>query len=102
MPVASITANAQTLPRVLLVDADSERHVKRFQTRALEIVVQMLNALFVTYRGILVRRAGPGLGRVFTTITVYLIKVFGLSVIRLQLVVTDGPCGRDAAVMPDL
>src|SRR5690348_16496942 len=76
--------------------------MKRFQPGAFEIVVQMLDALFVTYRRILVRRAGPRLRRILAAIAVHLIKVFGLGVIRLQLVVANGPRGRDAAVMTDL
>ena len=76
--------------------------MKWLQSRAFEIVVQMLNALFVAYSRIFVRRAGPWFRRVFTTIAVYLVKMLGLRVIRLQLVVADGPCGRDATVMPNL
>src|SRR6185503_18005125 len=62
----------------------------------------MLNPLFVTYSGKFVRRTGPGFCRVFTTITVYLVKMLGLCVIRFELVVADGPGGRDSAVMPNL
>ena len=76
--------------------------MKRLQTRALEIVVQMLNALLVTDCRILVRRAGPGLGRILIAIAVYLVKVFGFGVLRLELDVTDGPRRRDAAVMANL
>jgi hypothetical protein len=62
----------------------------------------MLNALFVTNCRILVRRAGPRLGWIFTTITVYLIKMLRSRVIRLELVVTDRPGGRDTTVMSNL
>ena len=62
----------------------------------------MLNALFVTDCRILVRRAGPGLRRIFATIAVYLVKMLGFGVIRFQLVVTDRPGGRDSAVMTNL
>src|SRR6185503_21102596 len=62
----------------------------------------MLNALFVTDCRILVRRAGPGFRRIFTTIPVYVIEVLGLGVIRFQLVVTDRPGRRDAAMMTNL
>src|SRR5215213_796169 len=102
MTVASIATNAEALPRVLLVDPDPQRHVKRLQSRPLEIVVQMLKALFVTDCRILVRRAGPGLRRIFTTIAVYVVKMLGFRVIRFQLVVADGPGRRDATVMTNL
>src|ERR1051325_2769344 len=62
----------------------------------------MLNALFVTDSRVLVWRAGPGLCRIFTAVAVYLVKMLGLRVIRFQLVVADGPSGRDAAVMANL
>src|SRR5690349_6670589 len=62
----------------------------------------MLNALLVTYGRILVRRAGPRLRWIFATIAVHLVEMLGLRVIRLELVVADGPCGRDSAMMPNL
>ena len=62
----------------------------------------MLNALLVTDSRVLVRRAGPGLRRIFTTVAVYLVKMLGLRVIRFQLVIADGPRGRDSAVMANL
>src|ERR1041384_4910952 len=62
----------------------------------------MLNALLVTDCRKPVRRAGPGLRRIFTTIAVYLVKMLGLRVIRFELVIADGPRGRDSAVMANL
>src|ERR1051325_9673647 len=62
----------------------------------------MLNALFVTHGRILVRRAGPWLCRIFTAITVYLVKMLGGGVVRLEFVVADGPGRRDSAVMTNL
>src|SRR5690349_25083373 len=62
----------------------------------------MLNALLVTDGRILVRRAGPRLCWIFAAVTVYLVEMLGLCVIRFQLVVADGPCGGDSAVMPNL
>jgi hypothetical protein len=62
----------------------------------------MLNALFVTDGWIFVRRAGPGLRRIFTTVAVHVVEMFGFRVIRFQLVVADGPGGRETAVMANL
>src|SRR5689334_17064521 len=102
MTVARIAPNAETSPRILLVDSNSQRHMKRLEAGTLQIVMQMLNALFVAYGWIFVRRAGPRLSGIFASIAVYLIKVFGLRVIRFQLVVADGPGRRDSAVMTNL
>src|ERR1041384_7878890 len=102
MAIARIAPNAETSPRVLFVEPYPQRNVKRLKSGAFQIVVQMLNALFVTHGWIFIRSTGPGLSRIFTSITVYLIKVFGFGVIRLQLVITDGPGRRDAAVMTNL
>src|SRR5437016_74051 len=102
MAVARIAANASAGARVLFVDLDPERHVKGLQSGPLEIVRQMLNPLLVADRRIFVRRAGPRLGRIFAAGAMYLIEMFGLRVVRLELGVTDGPSRRDAAVMTDL
>src|SRR5688572_24325030 len=102
MTIAGVAANAEAFARILFIDPDPQRDVKRLQTHPFEIVVEMLYALFVTYCRILVRRAGPRVGRVLAAIAVHLIEMFGLGVIRLQLVVADGPRGRDAAVMTNL
>src|SRR5262245_20963206 len=102
MAVARITAYAQTLPRVLFVNANPQWHMKWPESGAFEIVVKMLNALFVTYRWVPVRRAGPGFSRIFPTIAMHLIEMLGFGVIRLQLVVTNRPGRRDSAVMSNL
>src|SRR5690242_3285501 len=62
----------------------------------------MLNALFVTYGWIFVRRASPWFSRILAAIAVHVIKIFGLGVIRFQLVIADGPRGRDTTVMTNL
>src|ERR1051326_3563925 len=64
--------------------------------------MQMLNALLVANGRILVSRAGPRLRRILTTVAVDLIEMFGLCVILVQLVVTDGAGRRDSAVMSNL
>ena len=93
MTVAGVATNTRTLSSVLLVDPDPQRHVKWLQSRAFEIIRQMLYSLFVANCWILIRLASPGFSRILATVSVHLIKMFGFGVIRLQLVVTDGPCG---------
>src|SRR5258706_6780540 len=99
MAVAGIATNAGTGAWVLFIDPNPKRHVKRLQARSLKIIVQMLNTLLVTDRRIFVGRAGVWFCWIFTARTVHLIEVFSFSVVRLQLVVADGPCRRYAAVM---
>ena len=50
MAIASVAADTGAGARIVFVDTDSERHVKRFETGAFEIVGKMLNALLVAYR----------------------------------------------------
>ena len=64
--------------------------------------MQLLNSRFVLHGWEAVRRARPRVGRIDTAFAVHLIEVFGLRVVRLELVVADWPCRRDAAVMADL
>src|SRR5262245_4753384 len=102
MAVTGIATNAGTLARVFLVYPNSKRYVKWFQSHPCEIIRQMLYALFVTDGGVLVRRTGPRLTRVFAAIAVHLVKMFCFCVVRLQLVVTDWPGRRNPAVMSNL
>src|SRR5215216_5611826 len=102
MPIARVAPDAQASSHVLFVEPNSQRHMKRLKTGAFQIVVKVLNALLVTDGRILVRRARPGFCWILSAIAVYLIQMLRLCVIRLQLVIADGPRGRDAAVMTNL
>src|SRR6185369_6914571 len=73
-----------------------------FQTAAFQIVGKVLNTLFVAYCRKAIRRARPRFGWIFTTSTMYLIEVFGLGVVGLQIVVGDRPCWRHPPVMANL
>src|SRR5687767_13145956 len=99
MTVAGIAANAGTLPCVLFVDADAQRHVKWLQPCPFEIVVQVLYALFMADGGILIRGTGPGLGWILTAVAVYLVQMLGLRVIGFEFLIADGPGGGNSAVM---
>src|SRR6266850_5769259 len=91
MTVAGIATNAGAGARVLFIDPNPKRHVKRLQARSLKIIVQMLNALLVTDGRIFVGRAGVWFGWIFTARTVHLVEMFGFGVIRLKLVVANRP-----------
>ena len=83
--------------RILLVQHDAERHVKRPEPSLDQVVVQLLDARLVADRRIRVRRARPGIGGIDAAFAVNMVQVLGLGVIRLQLVVADRPRRRDAA-----
>src|SRR5712692_5374075 len=97
--VAGIAANTAALVRVLLVKHYADRHVKRLQTRACKVVRQLLDAR-------LMADGGPGIGgvrrrfgRIFSAVSVHLIQILGLRVVRLQIVITNGPGWRDSAMV---
>src|SRR6266566_8384191 len=81
MAVAGVATNARALARILFIDANAKRHMKWLQSGALKVIVQVLNPLLVADRRILVRRAGPRLGWIFTAVTMHLIQVFSLGVV---------------------
>src|SRR6185369_15035936 len=81
MTIAGVATNAGTRPRVLFVEPNSQWHVKWLESCAFEIVVQMLNALFVAYCRESVRRTGPWLSWILAAVAVYLVKMLGLGVI---------------------
>src|SRR6185369_9688959 len=73
-----------------------------FQTAAFQIVGKVLNTLFVAYGWKAIWRARPRFGWIFTASSMYLIEVFGLGVVRLQIVVGNRPCWRHPTVMANL
>src|SRR5215470_12709853 len=62
----------------------------------------MLNSRLVTDGRVAIRRAGVWLSRIFATVAVHLIQMFGFGVVGLKFVVVDRPGWRDAAVMSNL
>src|SRR5258708_7592740 len=77
MAVAGIATNAGAVARVLFIDSNPKRHMKRLQARSLKIIVKMLNALLVTDGRIFVGGAGVWFCWIFTAGTVHLVEVFG-------------------------
>src|ERR1700758_3039939 len=95
--VAGIAANAAALVRVLLVEHDPDRYMEGLEARTCEVIGQLLNAR-------LMADGGPGIGglrrrfgRIFSAVSVHLIQILGLRVVRLQVVITERPRGRDAS-----
>ena len=67
-----------------------------------EIVREVLEPWLMTYRWPRIALACGRFRRVLPTIAVHLIKVLGMRIVRFQLVVTDRPGRRDAAMMANL
>ena len=67
-----------------------------------EVVGELLDARLVAYRRERVRRAGRRLGRVLAAGAVHVVELLGPRVVRLHVVVHDGPRRRDAVVVAQL
>ena len=100
--VAGVAADAAAEVRRLFIEQDRGGGVERTMTAALQAIDQLLDARLVTYGGKGVRRARWWLGGVLATFAVNVIDAFGLGVVRLQFLVSDWPCGREAGVMAQL
>jgi hypothetical protein len=85
--------------RILFVEFDPDRQMKRLMTERPESVSDLLNARFVADGRVRIRRARLRFGRVFAAIAVNVVEMFGLGVIWLEFIVADRPRGRNAAVM---
>src|SRR3984893_6538992 len=64
-----------------------------------QVVGELLDARLVRHRRERIRRARWWLSRVFATRAMHLIHLLGLGIVRLHLVVADGPGRRDAVVV---
>jgi hypothetical protein len=85
-----------------LVEQNAERQRKRMMAEPLEIVVQLLDPRFVADRRIRVRSAGVPFRRIDAVLSMDVIQVFGLRVIRLEVVIGQRPRGRDARMVSNL
>src|ERR1700758_1324216 len=76
--------------------------MERSQSRSRKVVRQVLEPGLMAHRWPGISLSRCRFRRIFAAIAVHLEKVFGLRVVRFQLVVTDRPGGRDSAVMTNL
>src|SRR5207248_9651157 len=95
-------ADAGAAIRILSVDLDAERRVERLEPGAREVLGQLLQPRLVAHGGVRIRRARVRVGRVFAALTVHVVHALRAGIEGLQLVVRDGPGGRDAAVVTQL
>src|SRR5438132_14068984 len=86
--VAGVAANAATLLRILFVEHDPDRNVEGLQAGTRKVIRQLLNTWLVADGRPGIRSLGRRFGWILAAIAVPLIKVFSLSVVRLQFVIT--------------
>src|SRR5438046_8044498 len=99
--VASAAADALARARVLFVQHDAQGGVKRPQPDASKIFAELLHARLMADSGVRIRRRSGRLRRVLATLPVDLVEALGLGVVRLEILVRDGPSRGDTAVMPN-
>jgi len=76
--------------------------VERPCPQPLEILCELLDTRLVADRRVRIGLAREWLCRINAALPVNLIEVFGLRVVRLKVVIGDGPGRGDAAVMTNL
>src|SRR5437879_7313207 len=87
---------------IFLVQQDAERDGKRVVPELPEAVGELLDARFVTDRRVAVRGGRGRLRGIRPAPPVHVIQVFGLRVIRFEVLVAERPRGRDPPVVADL
>ncbi len=100
--IAVLAAHAFAVRHVRGIEHHAAGRVERVIARPLEVVRQLLDARLVRQRRIRVRPARRRLRWVLSTGAVHLVHLFGLQVVRLHLVVADGPGRRDPVVVLQL
>ena len=99
--VAGGAADAVAVGHVGLVQHHPAGGVEGLVSGGGEVVRELLDPRLVRHRREGVGRAGGRLGRVLAARAVHLVELLGLRVVRLHLVVADGPGGRDAVVVAE-
>ena len=100
--VAFPALHAGAVGQVGLVDQDPARGVERMVALLLQVVGELLDARLMRDRGVRVGRARRRLGRVLPPRPVHLIEVLGGRVVRLHVLIGDGPGGRQPVVVLQL
>ena len=98
------TAYASTRVQGLAVfffEQYAEREWERMMTPQFHIVEELLNAWRVAHRRVGIRSARRAFRWVNSVFSVNVIQIFRLGVIRLELLIAERPCGRDAAIVAD-
>ena len=86
--------HAPPLLRVGLVEVDADRQVERLEPRALEVVVELLDPRLVRDGRVRERARAARLGGVLAGLAVDEVELLRLGVVRLEVVVGEGPLGE--------
>ena len=97
--VAFPALHADAVGHVGLVDQDPARCVERMVARLLQVIGELLDARLMRDRGVRVGCAGRRLRGILPPRPVHLIEIFGGRVVRLHVLVADGPRGRQSVVV---
>ena len=97
--VAGPALHADAVRQVRLVDPDAARRVERVKALRGQVVGELLDPRFVGDRRVRVGRAGRRFGRILAPRAVHLVHRLGGGVVRLHVLVGDGPGGRQAVVV---
>ena len=96
--VAVRAPHADAVGHVRLVDQDAARRVERVIAARGQVIGELLDPRLVGDRGVRVGRAGRRVRRILAPRAVHLVERLGGGVVRLHVLVGDGP-GRREAVM---
>jgi hypothetical protein len=102
MSIAGRAPDAGALAGISLIQHHADRHVKRLESEADEVIVQLLDPRLVGNRRMPVGRAGRWIGGVLAALAMHLVEMFGLGVVRLQRFVRNGPRRGHTAVVLEL
>ena len=97
--VAVRAAHADAVGQVRLVDHDAARRVERVIAGRGQVVGELLDPGLVGDRRVRVGRAGRRVGRILAPRAVHLVHRLGGGVVRLHVLVGDGPGGRQAVMV---
>src|SRR6516162_11363224 len=97
--VAGLAADALARARVLFIELDPKRYVEWFQPETSEIVAQLLHTRLVADRWMRIGTASERVRGVDSALAMYVIQILGFQVIRLEVVIGNGPSRRYAAVV---
>ena len=91
--VATVATDAAARLRILLVEQDPERRMERPEALAREVLAELLQARLMAHGWMRKGSARGRLGWVFSALSVDVVHALGARVVRLELVVRDGPRG---------
>src|SRR4051812_35649531 len=99
MPITGCTADARAFASVLLIQPNSQRHMERLMSHSCQVIMQLLNPRLVTHGRMRIRCAGFWIGGILASIPMDLVEGFRLGVKWFELVISDRPRRRNAAMM---